>query len=234
MTTTEEDAVVSQPRIHVSDGPYEVSGAVPIVRRRQVLSDDGEPITWQTTARLTSQEVVYLCRCGGSSDKPFCDDTHVANGFAASRGTVTAPAAGYDDRATAMDGAAVVVRDDRSLCVHAGFCTNKVTSVWKVARGAGVGDIVARTAMVAAIEHCPSGALTMRLTADGPDVEPELPAQIAVMDNGPLLVTGGIALTRADGTTDQVRNRMALCRCGESANKPYCDGSHAAVGFTDS
>ena len=54
------------------------------------------------------------------------------------------------------------------------------------------------------------------------------------MDNGPLLVTGGIALTRTDGTTDQVRNRMALCRCGESANKPYCDGSHAAVGFTDS
>jgi len=225
---------VSHPHIRVTQGPYEVSGAVSIVRRRRVLSDDGEPITWETTTRLTSQEVVYLCRCGGSSDKPFCDDSHTTNGFAGSRGTLSAPDAGYDDRATTMGAGGLVVRDDRSLCAHAGFCTNKVTSVWKVARGADAGNIVARTAMVAAIEHCPSGALTMRRTADGPDVEPELAAQVAVMDNGPLLVTGGIALTRTDGSTDQVRNRMALCRCGESANKPYCDGSHAAVGFTDS
>lgn len=225
---------MSEPRVQVTAGPYEVSGAVPLVRRRKVVSDHGEPITWETTVRLAGDEVVYLCRCGGSADKPFCDDTHDTNGFAQSRGAQTAPTGGYDDRARVMDGAGVVVRDDRSLCVHAGFCTNKVTNVWKVARGAGAGDIVARTAMVAAIEHCPSGALTMRLTQDGPDLEPPLAAQIAVMDDGPLLVTGRIAITRSDGSTDQVRNRVALCRCGASANKPYCDGSHASVGFTDS
>jgi CDGSH-type Zn-finger protein len=54
------------------------------------------------------------------------------------------------------------------------------------------------------------------------------------MDDGPLLVTARIPITRADGTTDEVCNRVALCRCDESANKPYCDGTHATVGFSDS
>jgi CDGSH-type Zn-finger protein/ferredoxin len=225
---------VTEPHIQITDGPYLVSGEVALVRRRKVVSEHGEPMTWQTTTRLPSDQVVSLCRCGGSGDKPFCDGTHNKNGFAQSRGAQTAAAAGYAQRATAMGGGGVVVRDDRSLCVHAGFCSNKVTNVWKVARGGGADDSVARTAMIAAIEHCPSGALTFRLTEDGPDVEPELAVQIGVSDDGPLLVTGRIPITRSDGTTDEVRDRVALCRCGESANKPYCDGTHAKVGFSDS
>lgn len=222
---------MTQAHIRVTDGPYEVSGDVRLVRRRPVVSELGEPLTWQTTARLDGADVVYLCRCGGSRNKPFCDDTHLRNGFAGDGGALTAAASGYDQRATAMDGAAVVVRDDRSLCAHAGFCTNKTTSVWKIARRGG--DSTARAAMIAAIEHCPSGALTLRQVAEGPDLEPDLAVRIAVMDDGPLLVTGAIPLTRPDGTTDEVRARMALCRCGQSANKPYCDGSHATVGFSD-
>ena len=225
---------MTEPRIQVTDGPYVVTGDVPLVRRRKVVNELGEPMTWQTTSRLPGQDELYLCRCGGSSDKPFCDDSHLANGFTGGRGALTAPGTGYLERAKAMDGGGVVVRDDRSLCVHAGFCTNALTNVWKVARGAGATDTVARTAMVAAIEHCPSGALTFRLTEDGDDVEPALAVQVAVVDDGPLLVTGRIPVTRADGTTDEVRNRVALCRCGESANKPYCDGTHASVGFSDS
>ncbi len=84
------------------------------------------------------------------------------------------------------------------------------------------------------IEHCPSGALSFRLTESTPDVEPALAVMVGVVDDGPLLITGGIPVTREDGTTDGVRNRVALCRCGQSANKPYCDGTHAKVGFVDS
>jgi CDGSH-type Zn-finger protein len=50
---------------------------------------------------------------------------------------------------------------------------------------------------------------------------------------GPLCVRGGIPVVGADGEPYEVRNRVTLCRCGASRNKPFCDGSHAAVGFTD-
>jgi CDGSH-type Zn-finger protein len=220
-----------QPKVLVTEGPYIVSGGVPIVRRRKVVSENGEPITWQTTEHLPTQEEAYLCRCGGSSTKPFCDDTHLSNGF---DGPQTASTQPYAERAKPMDGGGVVVRDDRSLCAHAGFCSNKATNVWKIAKGQGATDSVARSAMIAMIEHCPSGALSFRLTESTPDVEPALAVMVGVVDDGPLLITGGIPVTREDGTTDGVRNRVALCRCGRSANKPYCDGTHATVGFVDS
>ena len=47
------------------------------------------------------------------------------------------------------------------------------------------------------------------------------------------LVVGGAQLTAGDGTAYEVRNRMTLCRCGASANKPFCDGTHTEVGFAD-
>ena len=81
------------------------------------------------------------------------------------------------------------------------------------------------------IKKCPSGALTFRF--DGDDVEPLRPAAIAITDDGPLWATGGIPVTDAHGTTLETRNRVTLCRCGASANKPLCDGSHKAAGFHD-
>lgn len=54
--------------------------------------------------------------------------------------------------------------------------------------------------------------------------------KIKVMPNGPLLVQGTTELTLADGSTVEKQN-MALCRCGASKNKPYCDGSHLKIGF---
>ena len=51
----------------------------------------------------------------------------------------------------------------------------------------------------------------------------------ALRVSGGLWVRGGIAITRENGTAYEVRNRTVLCRCGESANKPYCDGSHASL-----
>ena len=82
------------------------------------------------------------------------------------------------------------------------------------------------------VTRCPSGALTLR-TLDGADIEPELAQAIGVIDDGPLLVTGAIPVARADGEPFEARNRIALCRCGHSANKPLCDGSHHEAGFAD-
>ena len=82
---------------------------------------------------------------------------------------------------------------------------------------------------MAMIERCPSGALSYEVEGDA--VEPDLPIEVSVVPNGPLWVTGGIPVERSDGEPVEVRNRVGLCRCGQSNNKPLCDGSHKEAGF---
>ena len=118
--------------------------------------------------------------------------------------------------------------DDRGICVHAGFCGNRVSDVWEMA--AKTGDTVVRGQVMAMIERCPSGALAYAVAGTG--IEPALPVEISVIPDGPLWLTGGIPVQRADGEPLETRNRMTLCRCGHSANKPLCDGTHKEAGFT--
>jgi CDGSH-type Zn-finger protein len=213
------------------DGPYLVSAGVPVNRRAIVYSEHGESMTWQTKADLGgSDDVMALCRCGGSASKPFCDGTHARIGF---DGTETAPVTSYGERATSYPGSQVEVRDDRRICEHAGFCGNRRTNVWKMAGAPADEDSVLRAEMMSMIEHCPSGALTFRLGAGEADIEPDLRAEVGVTEDGPYFVTGGIPVDRADGQPFETRNRVTLCRCGASQNKPLCDGSHKKAGFRD-
>ena len=84
------------------------------------------------------------------------------------------------------------------------------------------------------IDNCPSGALAYSLVPDEEIIEPELPKEIMVIPDGPLWVSVGIPVTRQDGKPMETRNRVTLCRCGASAMKPLCDGTHKELGFTDS
>ncbi len=207
------------------DGPLIVSGAIPLYRRRVVKSEHGEPLTWDTTERFRQREGYALCRCGQSGRKPYCDGSHT-RGF-----TADDDAGGtYDERATVLGGSGITVRDDRSICVHAGFCGNRLTNVWKQVRNTE--DSTVRAEVIAMIERCPSGALTFRF--DDHDVEQLYPMAISVVDDGPLWLTGEVPVALADGTELETRNRVTLCRCGASAHKPLCDGSHTEAGFTDS
>jgi CDGSH-type Zn-finger protein len=208
-----------------ANGPFLVGGGVPLYRRRSVQSEHGEPLAWETTEHVEARERYALCRCGQSDRKPFCDGTHARVGFVADD-----RASGvYDERANVLGGTGITVRDDRSICVHAGFCGTRVANVW--GQVPETAESTVRVQVISMVEKCPSGALTFRF--DGDDVEPLLAPAIAVTDDGPLWVTGGIPVTGADGTTLEVRNRVTLCRCGASGNKPLCDGSHKNVGFQD-
>jgi hypothetical protein len=82
------------------------------------------------------------------------------------------------------------------------------------------------------VDFCPSGRIARgnhRRRARRAGFEPS----IAVIRDGPLWVRGGIPVESADGTTYEIRNRVTLCRCGRSSNKPFCDGTHKVVGFRD-
>jgi CDGSH-type Zn-finger protein len=210
-----------------SNGPLIVKGGVPLYRRRDVQSEHGEPLAWETTEHVEAGDRYALCRCGQSGEKPFCDGTHGKAGFQAddhANGT-------YDERSKVLGGTGLTVCDDRSICVHAGFCGTRVANVWGQVKETAESTV--RLQVINMIEKCPSGALTYRFEGDD-DVEPLLAEAIAVTDDGPLWVTGGVPVALADGTALEVRNRVTLCRCGASANKPLCDGTHKKVAFHDS
>ncbi|MEM7339567.1 MAG: CDGSH iron-sulfur domain-containing protein [Actinomycetota bacterium] len=211
------------------NGPLMVSGGVPLRRKSAIHSEHGEPLAWQTSDELTDKGTYALCRCGESANKPFCDGAHLKAEFAC---TDNAGESTYDERATTLGGTGITVRDDRSICVHAGFCGNRVTNIWK--QVADTDDSLVRLAVINEVEKCPSGAITFRFVDDDADTEPDYPTQIGVIDDGPLWVTGSIPVTDSTGTTIETRSRVTLCRCGASANKPLCDGSHKEAGFTDS
>jgi len=228
----------SSPRIVVEkDGAYIVQGRVPLVRKTQVVSEYGEPLTWQKGETLLTDETYRLCRCGQSGNKPFCDDAHLRGGF---DGTETAETnLTAERRAIHKGGTGIVVRRDFSLCMEAGFCGNRLTNVQKMTPHTD--DTRTRAQVMAMIERCPSGSYTYALEADTPDVEPDLPQQVAVTVEitsdgpiaGPLWVTGNIPIERSDGQHCETRNRVTLCRCGRSNIKPLCDGSHRLHDVTE-
>ena len=211
-----------------ADGPYIVRGGIPLVRRKQVMSEYGEPLDWQKESDLSDENVYRLCRCGQSSRKPFCDGTHSKVEF---DGTETADTGPISARWKTFTSPNISIEDDHSICVHSGFCGNRFTNVWKMLEQSD--DTQVRAEIMAMIERCPSGTLAYRLKPGGDIIEPGLPKEVVVVPDGPLWITGGIPVERSDYQPLETRNRVTLCRCGASANKPLCDGTHKEIGFSD-
>jgi CDGSH-type Zn-finger protein/truncated hemoglobin YjbI len=179
-----------------------------------------------------------LCRCGGSATKPFCDGTHAENGFTDAKDPERVP-----DRRDTYPGQQVTIHDNRGVCQHSGYCTDRLSTVFRlksepfVAPSGGRMDEIIR-----AVRDCPSGALSYGI--DGHEARAETdhggtrePA-VEVTKDGPYRVTGGLPLTDADGDDEPrgegaSREHYALCRCGHSQNKPFCSGMHWYVDFTD-
>lgn len=179
---------------------------------------------------LDAPERVFLCRCGGSNNKPFCDGTHARIGF---DGTETADRDPIAARQDDYLGEGVTIHDDRSVCAHAGFCTDNLAAVFKLGEepwiDAGTADMAA---IVEQVNRCPSGALSVTVRDDRNPPEADLPERIQPVSDGPYRVTGGVQVLAVDGTPYEIRNRQTLCRCGGSPNKPFCNGTHWHIGFT--
>jgi CDGSH-type Zn-finger protein len=212
------------------DGPYIVTGSIPFVRMTQVVSEFGEPLTWRKDGELKVEPVYFLCRCGHSRHKPFCDGKHLEVKF---DGTESAPVSLTSERREIYPGSKnMIVRIDVNLCTESGFCANRMTSIAELVPHTD--DPQVRELVTAMIEHCPSGALTYTLNESDVDVEAHIPEQIAITTEvisegpiqGPFWVMGKIPIIRSDGKPFERRNRVTLCSCGLSQSKPLCDGMH--------
>jgi CDGSH-type Zn-finger protein len=212
--------------IVTKNGPYIVTGGVPLSVQEICNDEEGNCRTWRLKRTFPPQEQYALCRCGHSKNKPFCDGTHAAIRF---NGTETAGEERYLLHPQKTRGPALELEDTEDLCGHARFCM-RAGGIWNLTRASDI-----REAYETAVEEasdCPSGRLVLRDRKTGDLIEPAFDPAIVVIEypakgeHGPLWVQGGIAVESADGRVYTRRNRVTVCRCGRSQNKPFCDGSH--------
>jgi CDGSH-type Zn-finger protein len=177
---------------------------------------------------IETKEVIALCRCGGSSNKPFCDGTHSKIDFSGDK-----VSDGSNDKRDNYTGKGITIHDNRAICAHAGHCTDRLAAVfrlktepWIDPEGAGV------EAIKEAVRKCPSGALSYSIDGIEHRDQKREPA-VTVSKDGPYHVTGGVDLegeARNEGASEE---HYTLCRCGGSKNKPFCDGTHWYIEFKD-
>jgi uncharacterized Fe-S cluster protein YjdI len=133
-------------------------------------------------------------------------------------------------------------------CIHATICFMKLRKVfdptkrpWVNMEGASTQEIID------IVEQCPTDALTWKWNRDlttaekeeltnepaGDEMVPAPVAEITIIENGPALVKGKFRLQKTSGEKYETAEQIALCRCGASRNKPFCDGSHHGSGFKE-
>lgn len=126
----------------------------------------------------------------------------------------------------------ITVFYDAKLCIHAAECVRGLPQVFDTSKKPWIQPEHATSDAIAEIIHrCPSGALRYeRLDGGTNEIIPdEFTGTFA--ENGPLYLRGAIKLTSSEGQTLFEGTRVALCRCGASKNKPFCDRSHQEIGF---
>jgi CDGSH-type Zn-finger protein len=205
----------SKPQISCSkNGPY-------IVKNLENLENS-------RGQKLPAKSTMALCRCGGSGTKPFCDGTHKKNGFSGDKLTD-----GSKDKRDNYIGMHLTIHDNRGICAHIGKCTDGLPAVFRLSEEPWINPSAANgNKTIETIKQCPSGALSYSVgIAEHRDHERE--AKIYVSKNGPYFITGGIELPDEKRNAGASKEHYALCRCGASKNKPFCDGSHWRKNFKD-
>jgi len=124
----------------------------------------------------------------------------------------------------------IVVEWHPALCFHSQNCVKALPAVFDSSRRPWI-DVDAATAdeIEEAVESCPSSALRLRRLRGAARPAPAK-LEVRPAPNGPLLVRGRLRVTLPDGSAEEL-TRAAFCRCGQSRNKPFCDGTHREIGF---
>ena len=214
----------------LKNGPYLVTGGVPLSEK--IIKSNGKFNIYSHSRDYPKQDSYSLCRCGHSANPPYCDGAHIKFNF---KGEVTASQADYAQRAYLQEGPNLDLMDD-NRCALARFCYRNGSDAWELTEHSD--DPENRREAIQAAIDCPTGRLSVYDKAGNP-IEPEFDPAIEILQDslgdvsGPIYVKGGIPIESADGDIYEIRNRVALCRCGHSNNKPFCDAAHVTTEFHD-
>jgi CDGSH-type Zn-finger protein/ferredoxin len=194
-----------------------------------MLSAEGEPFPVLRSAigaDIQPEKNVFLCRCGESKNKPYCDGTHATVGYRDENRCA-------NDALLTRTAPGITVHFNRSICAGAGECVRTLPKVfisgakdWIQPDQADVADVIAT------VRRCPSGALTY--TLDGRIVKrDETEVSVRIVRNGPYEITGPVEIDTPKWSANASPTCFALCRCGRSSNAPFCDYSHGEQGWQD-
>ncbi|MEM1362309.1 MAG: CDGSH iron-sulfur domain-containing protein [Pseudomonadota bacterium] len=178
---------------------------------------------------VETKPMMALCRCGHSKNKPFCDGSHNEAGFQDRGGKPEGP-----DRIFTYEGAKVTVTFNPRLCVHAAECGRLAPEVFNTSQKPWIQpDQEVDNGIAAVMRACPSGALKEAPRGETPMHQfDETRVQVTVQKDGPFWVQDVPSPVPPEGQGMSAR-KYALCRCGMSGAKPYCDGSHRDKAWKD-
>ncbi len=215
-------------------GPYLVYGQPPLAV--QQIASNAKQESWyfrEGESFSTDNEPTALCRCGASRRKPYCDGSHTRAEW---NPKPTSPAEGLLDNIDIVEGETLTLTDNEKYCVFARFC-HPQGGTWNLIEFSS--DPEARDLAIREASMCPSGRLMAWDNQTGTPYEFRFEPSLGLIEDpdigasGGLWVRGGIVVRRENGHNYEIRNRVVLCRCGQSINKPYCDGTHAAIKWQD-
>jgi CDGSH-type Zn-finger protein/ferredoxin len=186
-----------------------------------------EAITFDESLTLEPGKPVFLCRCGASKKKPFCDGSHKAAGFTSDREI-------SDEIQQHYPGKSVSINFNRSICAGAANCVHGLPSVFKSDNSDHwiFPNNDSNKNIAEAVARCPSGALSYSVN-EKVVIDPPTDVRMSIAKDGPYHVQA-IALEITATEAHLNGGKYSLCRCGHSKNKPFCDYSHAEQHWTDS
>lgn len=217
-----------------SDGPYLVYGNPPIDQEIIIPNEEGSSWVYRKGKSFDNAATpTALCRCGRSKHAPFCDGSHSQADWEPKETSSKRP---FLDEAVEYEGPTMILEDNEKYCALARFC-DAYGQIWNLVQTAQTQE--ERKLVKHEAGHCPAGRLVLWDKETQQVFEPPFEPSIGIIEDpgikvsGPIWVKGGIRIESADGTSYEIRNRVTLCRCGQSSNKPFCDTTHASIHFED-
>src|SRR5262245_3918184 len=218
------------------DVPADPKGCIRVRENGPYLLTGGTSI-WNFLGEPTpAPPIAALCRCGRSQSRPWCDGTHATIGFNDKKHPDRVA-----DRLDSYPARQFTLLDNRGICAHSGRCTDPLPTAFRAGAEPFVAPSGARADdILRAIQACPSGALGAAIAERraAEMVDRIRPPAIEVSKDGPYFVSGGVDLRDEAGkepvrASDASTEHFALCRCGQSKNKPFCSGAHWYTDFHD-
>jgi len=118
-------------------------------------------------------------------------------------------------------------------CIHSANCWRGLPKAFNPKEKPWITlDNVSSEEIMEQVMKCPSGALSIKSESENKSESVKTDTEIVIIKNGPLQIKGSLSIKHKDGK-EETQKEVYLCRCGQSENKPFCDGTHKKCGFKD-